>query len=124
MPVYRYACDAGHEFETKADYDDDEVPCLYIYVVPGGGNRLYPIRCSLMARRQAVYRDQSVIFSGPGWTRSVVPPPEPPPPSSAGESTDVHAEMLDDFAKKQYEHDRNVRPYVKEAKKRGQGNLP
>lgn len=110
MPMYRYVCEDGHEFEQRGGYDDDVVDCLQMELVPQTGAK-YP--CLAPAKRQAVYRDQSVIFSGPGWTKSIVPPPEPLPPSSAGESTDIHFEKLDEFASKQYDYDRNIRPEVK-----------
>jgi len=118
MPVYRYRCAEGHEFEMKAGYDDAIVFCIMPVTVPGAEYYCLTEQptCQLPAKRQAVYRDQAVIFSGPGWTRSVVPPPEPLPPSSAGESTDVHFEKLDEFAEKQYKYDKEVRP---EVKKRG-----
>jgi len=102
MPRYRYKCPEGHEFECYASYNADTVVCE---------------EHGLPAERQAVYRDQAVIFRGGGWTRSVVPPAPPDPPSSAGESTDVHFEKLDEFAEKQYKYDRNVRPAVKERRR-------
>jgi len=100
VPRYQFVCPDGHVIEQREGIDVELIHCA----------------CGKPARRRQVYREQGVIFKGGGFTKTVVPPAPPSPPSSAGESTDVHFERLDEFADKQYDHDKNVRPYVKEAK--------
>lgn len=74
--------------------------------------------CGAKAKRQAVYRGQGVIFKGTGFTKSVLPPAPPETPSTAGETVEIDYEQKDRFAQEAYQHDKNVRPYVKEAKKK------
>ena len=82
---------------------------------PGGVGTLSA--CGEPARRQEVYREQGVIFTGGGWAgkSSIAAPPDAPdPPTSEGESPEVHFEKLDEFAGRQFDHDSNVRPYIRE----------
>lgn len=97
MPRYTIICDDPclREYDVTAGYDDEILHC------PGCGGK---------KRREAVYRDQGVIYKGEGFTKQVVPPPAPRPQSSKDLTTEEHAEALDDFAKKHYDHDRNTRP--------------
>ena len=98
MPTYTYTCPVGHSNEVIAGYEDAKIECR----TKG---------CKHNAMREAVYREQGVVFSGPDFTRSVLPPPAPLPPSSAGESTTVDFEKKDEFAEKSHKDDVNVRPY-------------
>lgn len=108
MPRYDYDCPegGGHTFEQVAGIDDDRVVCL---IDSRYGHTVWAVR-------RAVYRDQAVIFSGPDFTKSVIPPPAPAPTSTAELTTDERMEVLDDFAKENHDHDENIRPYAKEAK--------
>ncbi|KKN82288.1 hypothetical protein LCGC14_0311010 [marine sediment metagenome] len=102
MPNYVYRCSNGHVFERRAGFNAKETSCSF---------------CGSLAVRDEVYKDQGVIFKGGGWggKSAIASPPESPsPPSSEGESPDVNFEKLDQFAQENYDHDRNVRPYVKE----------
>ena len=98
MPTYEYLCPAcDHTFEeTAVAYDTDKLPCP---------------KCHQIARRVPVYREQGVIFSGSGFTRSVVPPARPLPRSTRGENTEVDFEIKSEYAEEVYKHDKNVRPY-------------
>jgi putative FmdB family regulatory protein len=102
VPTYDYICSEGHEFEAVRGYDDETIDC----------------ECGAKATRQAVYPGQGVIFKGMGFTKSVLPPAPPKIPSTASESTAVDFEQKDEYAKESYDHDKNVRPYVKEEKKK------
>ena len=95
MPRYTIICEpCGQEYDIQAGYDDEILHC------PG---------CGEERKREAVYRDQGVIYKGDGFTKQVVPPPAPTPSSSKGLSTEDHAGQLDEFAKEHYAHDRNTR---------------
>lgn len=117
-PTYDYVCEEGHKFEAVRGYDDETILCpLGIAEITLEPPMEFPQPCGAKAKRQAVYPGQGVIFRGDGFTKSVLPPAPPEIPSTAGESTDTDFEIKDEFAKEAYEHDKNVRPYVKEEKK-------
>lgn len=103
MPLYTYRCQEGHEFDSREALDTATIPCRL-----RRNGRL----CNLPAKRKAVYHEQGVIFKGPGFTTSVIPPAAPPLPETKGESAETAFEKQDEFATKQYEHDKNVRPYI------------
>lgn len=99
MPTYRYRCPDGHVTQQRGGFDDDEIACP---------------ACGLRARREAIYREQGILFKGGGWGgKSSIPPP-PEAPTSEGESPDTHFEKLDEFAERHYDHERNVVPYKRE----------
>lgn len=117
MPTYLYTCTEDHTFEAVRGYDDATIDCLIGVGVPdfpGDREAVTLHACGAKATRHAVYRDQGVVFKGDGFTKSVLPPPPPPMSSTAGETVAVDFEIKDEFAKESYEHDKNVRPYVKE----------
>jgi len=112
MPRYEYECEYGHVTEKRGTLDEEAITCLHIVEPLVMGPRAIPVRyCGKIARRRAVYRDQSVTFVGEGFTRSVVPPPAPVPPSTFGETADIDFEKKDEFAKRSYDYERNVAPY-------------
>lgn len=82
---------------------------------PGDKKAVTLHACGAKARRQEVYVEQGVIFKGSGWAgRSSIPPPPPSPPETSKNTPEEHFERLDSYAEKQYKHDTNVRPYVRE----------
>jgi predicted nucleic acid-binding Zn ribbon protein len=106
MPRYDFDCpaDGGHVFEQVAGYDE---PCI-----------LCP-KHQAWSTRRAVYRSQSVIFKGDGFTRSVIVPDPPQPTSTAKLTTSERMEVLDDFAKETHRYDTETLPYKKEERARG-----
>jgi len=111
-PVYDYSCNVGHTFERRAGYEDSEVECEV---------------CGWPAFRHAAYPNQSVAFVGSDFTRVVIPPKFPKMPDhgkSRVPDPDDSFGVIDEYARKTYDYDKNVRPYVKdmikkEAKRQG-----
>ena len=119
MPTYDYECPDGHLFETIAGYDDEVIPCnVWVYHFTDPNGKDYEIECNAPAKRKAVYRDQSVIFKGEGFTKSVVVPPPPDPHSTRGLTSDEAVEVWDDIAKEAYQYDQNDRPYLYEEERK------
>ena len=46
MAIYQYKCDKGHITEERHSYDVESIPCP---------------KCKRIARRVAIYKDQTVI---------------------------------------------------------------
>ena len=122
MPLYTYHCKAGHEFDKQASYDTEAVKCegMEPWGAKGSSQPDEWIECRYLAHRQAVYRDQGVIFKGPGFTKAVYPPPPPEPKSTLGLKSDDAVGELDTFAQKRYQYDENVLPIVKEMREQGE----
>ena len=59
MPLYDFSCGCGRVTESREGIGVTAIPCP----------------CGRIAARVSVYRDQGVIFSGGGFTKSVMPPP-------------------------------------------------
>ncbi len=100
MPVYNYICPLGHVTEQKGGYDDAEIRC------PAGNSVVW---CKEVARRSAVYPSQGVIFSGTGFTRTVIPPAPPKTTTTPGEPVADWFEKTDEYAEKQYKDDEHYR---------------
>ena len=111
MPLYTYTCVEGHVTEHRGGYDDVKIPCPWLQ----GTSRQ---KCQLPAKRNAVYREQGVIFKGVGFTTTAIPPLPPKPETKAGEPVADWEEKLHEFADKQYQHDTNYRDESKEVAKK------
>ena len=88
MPVYAYTCSCGR-FEAIRGYDDYTTACP---------------NCGETAERVPVYREQSVIFKGAGFTKSVLPPP----PQTDDQKWDVQDEMGKELKKRGWSADRAI----------------
>lgn len=96
MPLYTFSCECGERFDARAGLEDYSVPC----------------GCGSKAVRDEVYRDQSVVFKGGGFTKSVLPPPGSP---------DEQDEGFKELRKRGWDGDRAVSEIRKNVYEDGKG---
>ena len=89
MPIYDYNCTCGYLSGLLRGYEDYTIACP---------------KCGKTAERIPVYREQSVIFKGAGFTKSVLPPR----PTTEEQHADVQEEMGKELKKKDWSYDRAI----------------
>ena len=108
MPTYIYTCADGHEFEAKRGYDDATIDCpcgVGIPDFPGEDRPVTLHACGAPATRRAVYAEQGVIFSGVGFTRTIIPPAPPKPNTIAKEPIPDWEDKMHEYAHDQHQDD-------------------
>ena len=89
MPVYDYTCSCGRICGLVRNYDDYTIACP---------------SCGKTAERIPVYREQNVIFQGPGFTKSVLPPN----PVTDEQKWEVQDEMSKELKRRDWSYDRAI----------------
>ena len=114
MPNYEYVCDSGHVTEQRGGYDDADILCPEEITCTYDCDNCAPYHvcgsiCGRIATRRPGYKSQGVIFSGVGFTKTVIPPAPPQPTTIPGEPTADWLDKTDTFAQKQYQDDKEYR---------------
>lgn len=95
--------------EQRGGLDDAEIPCPECDDDQKGGG---------IATRRPGYPSQGVIFSGTGFTRTVIPPAPPKTTTVPGEPVADWYEKTDEYAEKQYRDDEHYRDERKDQAKK------
>lgn len=78
----------------------------------------YLVPCGKVATRRPGYPSQGVIFSGTGFTRTVIPPAPPKTTTTPGEPVADWFEKTDEYAEQQYRDDEHYREHRKDQAKK------
>ena len=90
IPIYDYTCPScGRVGGLLRGYEDYTISCP---------------QCGGTAERIPVYREQSVIFKGGGFTKSVIPPR----PTTDEQKWEVQEEMGKELKKRDWSYDRTI----------------